>query len=213
MTAGRGCHPPTRAAGQLTCSKDAPNAAGAGCSRARAAFLPRVEKIPMIGYTAGSQRRHVCPSPPHPMRARCHGQRRCGVVRSSRSDPARVPQALPAPHPDEPSSSRPNEPDARSGALRSLRTNEPRLPRKSAQTRPPRSRRAGIGNRHQSTSSASAGTPLQIRRRARNRPGNSESTGRRRRYGVTTAAASGRSISGGRPWRCAEPRPGCNGAR
>ena len=190
MTAGRGCHPPTRAAGQLTCSNDAPNAAGAGCSRARAAFLPRIEKIPMIGYTAGSQRRHVRPSPPHPMRARCHGQRRCGVVRSSRSDRARVPQALPAPHPDEPlviTSERTRRPQ---WALRSLRTNEPRLPRKSAQTRPPRSRRAGIGNRHQSTSSASAGTPLQIRRRARNRPGNSESTGRRRRYGVT----AGRSI-------------------
>ena len=43
--------------------------------------LARVEKIPMIGYTGGLERRHVRPSREHPRRARRHGQRRCGVVR------------------------------------------------------------------------------------------------------------------------------------
>jgi hypothetical protein len=54
-----------------------------------------IEYIPILGYTEGLQRRHVRPSREHPRRAKRHGQRRCGVVRSSRSDRARAPEALP----------------------------------------------------------------------------------------------------------------------
>ena len=213
MAAGRDCHPPTRAAGQLTCSKDAPNAAGAGCSRARAAFLPRIEKIPMIGYTAGSQRRHVCPSPPHPMRARCHGQRR--AVWCARRGPIGpgCRKLCPLRIRTNPSSSRPNEPDARSARCAPYARTNP-----GCRENPHKPDRPAAGARASETGiRARPVRPPERPSRYEDARAIGRETANRRAGGGDTglppAAASGSSISGGRPWRCAEPRPGCNGAR
>jgi hypothetical protein len=166
----------------------------------------------MIGYTAGSQRRHVRSSPRHPMRARCHGQRRCGVVRSSRSDPARVPQALPAPHPDEPPSSRPNETDARSGRCAPYaRTNPGCLENPHKPDRPAAGARASDAGIR-----ARPVPPPERPSRYEDARAIGGETANRRAGGAETGlppAISGRSFSGGRPWRCAEPPQGCDGAR
>jgi hypothetical protein len=69
----------------------------------------RIECIPIIGYTAGLERRQVRPSREQSRRARRHGQRRCGVVRSSRSERARGAGTRASP--------RPNEPDTPAGLM------------------------------------------------------------------------------------------------
>jgi hypothetical protein len=87
-------------------------------------------------------------------------------------------------------SSRPNEPDARTGRCAPYaRTNPAAAKIRTKPTAPQQAR----GHRKPASEHVQCvrGTSLQIRRRARNRPEISESTGRTRRYGVT-AATSGR---------------------